>query len=170
MKKWSILTLVGADKPGIVAEVTASLAEAGCELAETSMMQMSGNFAMMLRCQHQANDLNEILKPVCETLHLKLHIDDDSTSQISHSEPDVSVTAYGKDRTGIMAEVTSVLSAAGLNIIDLETALAGTAKQPIYVMTIEGNALQGIDALLAAAESISKNIDVNITAIETLRA
>lgn len=170
MKKWSLLTLVGADQLAIVAAVTEVLAAADCELGETSMMRMGGSFAMMLRVRHEDQDLTALLKEVCNKLSLHLHVDDDVDTASSALEPDVNITVYGADRSGIVAEVTAVLAAAGLNIIDLETAMAGTADKPIYIMTIEGQAMQGVDALTDAAKNISAGVELNIIPIQTLRA
>lgn len=170
MKKWSLLTLVGADQSGIVAAVTQALAAANCALGETSMMRMGGSFSMMLRVQHDDQDLGELLNSVCENMQLHLHIDDDVESVTEVPEPDVNITVYGADRSGIVAEVTSVLAQAGLNIIDLETAVAGTSAKPIYIMTIEGQALNGVDALEEAAKQISSGVELNIIPVQTLRA
>lgn len=170
MKIWSLLTLVGADQVAIVSKVTQALAAADCELGETSMMRMGCNFSMMLRVQHEEQDLTALLKDVCNELKLHLHVDEDVDGACTNNEPDVNITVYGADRSGIVAEVTSKLAAAGLNIIDLETALAGTADKPIYIMTIEGQAQQGVDALTEAAKSISKAVELNIVPIQTLRA
>jgi len=170
MKSWSLLTLVGADQAGIVARVTESLAAADCELGETSMMRMGCNFAMMLRVNHDNQDLSGLLKNVCADLNLHLHVDEDADGACAITEPDVNITVYGADRSGIVAEVTNSLAAAGLNIIDLETAVAGSKDKPIYIMTIEGQALQGVDALNNAAAKISKGVELNIVPIQTLRA
>jgi len=170
MKKWSLLTLVGADQSGIVADVTRVLADADCKLGETSMMRMGGNFSMMLRVQHDSLNLSDLLKDVCQNLKLHLHVDDDIDGVSGMFEPDVNITVYGADRSGIVAEVAGVLANAGLNIIDLETAMAGTEDKPIYIMTIEGQATQGVDALNEAAKTISDGIELNIVPIQTLRA
>lgn len=170
MKNWSLLTLVGADQAGIVASVTRELAAADCELGETSMIRMGGSFSMMLRVKHDNKNLDALLKDVCKKLNLHLHIDDDVDTAIESIEPDVNITVYGADRSGIVAEVTTTLAEAGLNIIDLETAMAGTEDKPIYIMTIEGQATQGVDALHDAAKNISDGVELNISSIQTLRA
>lgn len=170
MKKWSLLTLVGADQAAIVSKVTQVLAAANCDLGETSMMRMGCNFAMMLRVQHEQQDLADLLKNVCHELSLHLHVDEDVDGACVNVEPDVNITVYGADCSGIVAEVTNILAAAGLNIIDLETALAGTKDKPIYIMTLEGQAQQGVDALIEAAKDISKAVELNIVPIQTLRA
>ena len=168
--KWSVLTLVGADQQGIVAAVSKALFDAGCQLAEASMMRLGGNFGIMLRVSHPDDqDLVSILSPVTEAMQLHLHVDEDVAAAAHHVEPDVHITVYGADRTGIVAQVTGVLAEAGLNIIDLETAVGGTSEKPIYIMSMEGNATQGVDALQAAIASLGDDIEVNITPVDTMR-
>ena len=168
---WSVLTLVGEDQQGIVAAVSKLLFEADCQLAEASMMRLGGNFAIMLRVGHDAaTDLRIVLAPVVDGMKLHLHLDEDVPASRHHDEPDVHITVYGADRTGIVAQVTSLLADAGLNIIDLETAVAGSAEQPIYIMSIEGHAQQGIDALQQAIKNLTDDIEISLTEIDTLRA
>jgi glycine cleavage system transcriptional repressor len=102
-------------------------------------------------------------------MQLHLHIDEDATNGQAQLEPDVQVTVYGADRSGIVAQVTSALAQAGLNIIDLETDVGGSADKPIYVMTLEGVASQGIEPLQAALDSLHADIEVNLDEISTLR-
>jgi len=49
---WYMLTLVGRDRPGIVARVTRALYAGGCHLGETSMMRLGGNFTIMMMVQY----------------------------------------------------------------------------------------------------------------------
>lgn len=168
--KWSVLTLVGADQPAIVSTVTGALFKAGCNLGQASMMRLGANFAIMLRVSHQpGDDLRAILDGTCESLNLHLHIDDDVEAALNQQDPDVQITVYGADRSGIVADVTAALAEAGLNIIDLESDMAGNAEQPIYIMNLEGVASQGVDALRQAIESLQLDIEVNIDEITTLR-
>ena len=167
---WSVLTLVGADRPGIVAAVSKALFEADCQLAEASMMRLGGNFAIMLRVSHQADrDLRRILAAVTEGMQLHLHLDEDVPAAQLHVEPDVHITVYGADRSGIVAQVTGALAEAGMHIIDLETAVGGSTDRPIYIMSIEGHAAQGIPALQQAVEHLGDDIEVNLVPIDTLR-
>jgi glycine cleavage system transcriptional repressor len=169
--KWSVLTLVGADQPGIVAQVSQALFDAGCQLGEASMMRLGGNFAIMLRVGHAATkDLNAVLSEVTQTLNLHLHIDEDASAQRHHIEPDVCITVYGADRPGIVSQVSGALAEAGLNIIDLETAVAGDPGKPIYIMNITGKAKNGLPALQQAIQSLDENIDISLTPMDTLRA
>ena len=166
---WSVLTVVGADRPGIVAAVSQTLFAAGCELAEASMMRLGGNFAIMLRVAHKpAADLQDILSPVIQSMDLHLHIDKDVAAEAHHVEPDVLITVYGADRAGIVAQVTSALAQAGLNIIDLETAVGGTHDKPVYIMSIEGNASAGMEKLQQAVNGLADDIEVSLMPIDTM--
>lgn len=167
---WSVLTLVGADQKGIVAAVSRALFEAGCQLAEASMMRLGGNFTVMLRVAHEQQvDLQQVLSPVCQQMNLHLHLDQDVEPSSQPIEPDVHISVYGADRLGIVAQVTGVLAEAGLNIIDLETAVAGDATRPIYIMSMEGHASQGIEALQQAIAELDQTIDISLTPIDTMR-
>ena len=59
MQNWYMLTLVGKDRPGIVAEVSQTLFEAGGNLGEASMARLGGNFTVMLMLQIE-NELSYI--------------------------------------------------------------------------------------------------------------
>ncbi len=168
--KYSVLTLVGADQPGIVAAVTGDLYRADCSLAQASMMRLGANFAIMLRVSHgEAVDLRQVLSSTCNSLGLHLHIDEDVSATADSPEPDVQVTVYGADRSGIVAQVTAALAEAGMNIIDLETDVGGSADKPIYIMSMEGVASRGIEALQQAVDDFDSDIEVNIDEISTLR-
>lgn len=168
--KWSVLTLVGADQPGIVAAVTDTLFKQGCSLAQASMMRLGANFSIMLRVSHnEETDVGQLLQPVCDAMNLHLHIDEDAENGQAPLEPDVQVTVYGADRSGIVSQVTSALAEAGLNIIDLETDVGGSADKPIYIMTLEGVATRGIEPLQAVLDTLDADIEVNLDEITTLR-
>ena len=169
--KWSVLTLVAADEQGIVAAVSQKLYENNCQLAEASMMRLGANFAIMLRVSHPDDcDLKGVLAPLTEKMNLHIHIDNDVAEKSSAPEPDVNITVYGADRAGIVAKTTGALAEAGLNIIDLETAVAGNDAEPIYIMSLEGNATQGIEVLQKAVDALAADFDIRLSEIETLRA
>lgn len=171
MHKWYMLTLVGADRPGIVARVTAALYEGGCNLGEASMMRLGGNFAVMLMVQARdgARDLAALVEPVAESLALHMHLDAIEGRLHQHAIPDVRVTVFGADRAGIVAQVTGALAQAGFDILGLDSDVAGSTAQPVYVMHMEGRAREGIDAVRSALAAVSgADIEVEVQPIETM--
>lgn len=171
MSHWYMLTLVGQDRPGIVARLTNALFEGDCNLGEASMMRLGGNFTIMLMAQHDgtAKTLAALVEPVVESLDLHLHIDRIEAHLHQHIEPDVRITVHGADRAGIVAQVTGALAEAGLNILDLESDVAGSADRPIYILHIEGVASEGVEALRSALTALGPGgIEATVQAIDTM--
>lgn len=171
MNHWYMLTLVGKDRPGIVAKVTAALYDGGCNLGEASMMRLGGNFTIMLMVEfdHSTKWLTDIIGPVAESLDLHLHLDRIEGKLHQHMEPDVRITVYGADRAGIVAKVTGALAEAGLNITDLESMVGGSEDKPLYVMQIEGAAAEGIEPLQSALEVVrQEGVEAHVEPIETM--
>ena len=71
---------------------------------------------------------------------------------------------------GIVAEITGHLAEQEFNILNLESDVGGTADQPIYIMTIEGVAAQGIEPLKTALSSLArgKGLEVHVEPIDTI--
>ena len=171
MHTWYMLTLVGEDRPGIVARLTRALFDGGCNLGEASMMRLGGNFTIMLMvlADRDQAGVEALVRPVADELKLRIHVDAFAGALHRHVEPDVCITVRGADRTGIVAQVTGALAEAGLNILDLKSDVAGTQAAPIYIMQIDGQACEGIEALQAALEPMeAEGIDVTIVPIDTL--
>lgn len=138
------VSVVGADRPGIVAGVTEALYKLGCNIADSSCAMLAGEFAMILIVSHKKPFtkalLIEELKPVCERMAMTL-----SVRHLPQGEEDrketpgeiCQITVYGADQPGIVYRVTSTLAARQINIMDLQTKLAGTEQEPVYIMLLE---------------------------------
>ena len=164
------MTLVGKDRPGIVAKTSAALFKAGCNFGEASMMRLGGNFSIMLMVQYAGNaeQLSQVISPIAQALNLRSHVDPIEGQLHDHRIPDVRISVYGADRAGIVAQVTNALADAGLDIFDLESNVAGTGDKPVYIMQMEGHAAQGIAKLEQALSNIDPDIKVNLEPIETM--
>jgi glycine cleavage system transcriptional repressor len=168
-QKWYMMTLVGKDRPGVVAHVTAALFEGGANLGESLMTCLSGNLSIMMMVQFSGNThaLHELVGGVAESLDLHLHIDPIEAQLRAHRTPDVRISVAGSDRTGIVAKVTGVLAETGLDISRLEFSMAGTEAEPVYIMTIEGYAVQGIPTLESALDIIkAEGIDARLQTLK----
>ncbi len=172
MRHWYMLTLVGNDRPGIVARVTSALFSAGGNLGEASMMRLGGNFTIMLMVQFEGERpaLEAAVAPVAEALGLHIHLDAIEGQLHEQMEPDVRITVYGADRAGIVARVTGALAEAGLHILDLESDVGGSDDAPFYLLHIEGHAANGVEALQTALDQVARadGVEVRLRTIETL--
>jgi glycine cleavage system transcriptional repressor len=168
-----MLTLVGKDQVGIVAQTTTALYEQGCNLGEASMLRLGGNFTMMLMIefQGQRDALAQQLQPLAEKLQLNLHFEPIEGELHHHQQSDVIIMVHGADRAGIVAQVTTKLAEAGLNIIDLASDVGGNAEKPFYIMQIEGIATQGLDRLEQALQALLEqqpDLKVTMTPVDTM--
>lgn len=166
-----MLTLIGEDRPGIVAKLTDALYRAGCALGEASMLRLGANFTMMMmvRPDNGQDDLEAAVRPVAQELGLRIHLDPISGGLHRHRVPNFQVRVSGADRSGIVAQVTGALAEIGFNILELESDVAGGEDSPVYIMNIQGYSETTIEELEAAlAGAAVEGIDVDVSSIETL--
>jgi glycine cleavage system transcriptional repressor len=136
------VSVFGRDRPGIVAAVTRVLADAGCNLEDTSMTILRGHFAMMLVVSAPdrtgAPALEAGLEPVADRLDLQLSVrpvtDDVTAATVGGAR--YAAAVYGADRPGLVARVSEALAAHQVNIVDLQTRVVGD-PDPVYAMRFE---------------------------------
>ena len=166
-----MMTLVGEDRPGIVAKVTDALYRAGCTLGEASMLRLGANFTIMMMVSDGkgAQSLEQAVRPVAEELGLRVHLDPIAGGLHHHLVPNYQVRVHGADRAGIVAQVTGALAETGFNILELESDVAGSADAPVYIMNIQGYSDETLEALEQSLDGLTEQgIDVDVCAIETL--
>lgn len=167
---WCMLTVIGQDRPGIVARLTDALYRGGHNLGEASMVRLGGTFTVMLMVTGKDPVvLEKLLQPVIAELGLRLHVDPIQGDLHHHLQPNVQVTVHGADRPGIVAQVTGALATIGFNILDLSSDVGGSPERPIYVMLIDGYTPGGSeDTERILAPLRAQGIEVRITALDTL--
>jgi glycine cleavage system transcriptional repressor len=162
------VSVFGRDRPGIAAAVTRVLADAGCNLEDTSMTILRGHFAMMLVVAGPAGlagaDLEAGLVPVADRLELQVSVRavTDEVTAAAGGGDRYAAAVYGADRPGLVAGVAEVLAAHQVNIVDLQTRVVGE-PDPVYAMHFElevpaGRAAQVEAALRAAAADLGVEV------------
>lgn len=145
-----VLTVVGRDRPGIVAAVTAPLRDVEANIADSEMAILRGHFTMMLMVnigdEVDASDLEHRLAAVSEELGLEsVFLREVTDLHVDYPEGSHSLTVYGADHPGIVAAVTETLADVSVNIVDLSTRVIGEDGEPVYVMGIEVVLPEGMD-------------------------
>lgn len=158
------VTVVGRDRPGIIAETTARLAELGLNLEDSTMTLLRGHFAMMLICAGEAGarDIEGALAPLTIDRSLRVAVAEvpAEPTPSSGGSPWV-LTVHGGDRPGIVSAVVAEVAAVKGNITDLTTRLAGD----LYLLVAEIDVPAGVDvtALEAAVERVASGLGVQAT-------
>jgi glycine cleavage system transcriptional repressor len=138
MRRFAVIT-IGGDRPGIVAVVSTTLADLGCNLEDMTTSILRGYFAMVFVLAAPEGTTEESLlrglEPAASDLDLKFAVwpvGDDA----GHPEPTHVLTVYGKDRTGIVSAVSTCLARRQVNISDMSCRLHDSVV-PVYVLRLE---------------------------------
>lgn len=149
-----VVTAVGADRPGIVAAVTRVFVDQGCNLEDSSMTILRGQFAMMLVIDAPgsvgAADLESALAEPADALDLIVAVR--PLREPRPPDPGAlggsgswTVSVYGSDRPGIVHGIAEMLAGEGVNITDLTTRVIGDPDRPVYAMVLEVSLPAGTD-------------------------
>jgi glycine cleavage system transcriptional repressor len=135
------VTVVGVDRPGIVAAISKVLYDAGCNLEDVSSTILRGHFSMMLLVHVPAGihvaDLERDLTGAGEPLGLMVTVSAVAATAAEVPHPTHMISVYGADRPGIVFKVAEALAGAGANITDLTSRVIGDADKPLYAVMLE---------------------------------
>lgn len=122
MTTYLVLTAIGDDQPGLVESLSEAVAENGGNWLESSMSQLAGKFAGILRvsvADEQADTLIAALEKLSGRLKLVI---EKVAADTSGSKPKtVSLTLVGNDRAGIVREISHALASLAVNVEELTT-------------------------------------------------
>ncbi|TWG95097.1 glycine cleavage system transcriptional repressor [Nocardioides sp. J9] len=158
------VTVIGHDRPGIIAETTAGLAGLGLNIEDSTMTLLRGHFAMMLLCRGAvaASDVEGSLAPLAAGGDLDVSVRP-VVDEVAPGSGGTSwvLTVHGGDRPGIVSEVVGQVAQAGGNITDLTTRLSGD----LYLLVAEIALPEGADAtgVEAAIRAAAERVGVTAT-------
>lgn len=148
------ITVLGHDRPGIIAETTGKLAGLGLNLEDSTMTLLRGHFAMTLICEGDAPgaEIEAALATLSADGRLTVSVREVPAESGAASTKGVAgtswvLTVHGGDRAGIVSSIVGEVAAVGGNITDLTTRLAGD----LYLLIAEVDLPAGAD--VAAVES-----------------
>ena len=162
------ITVIGHDRPGIIAGTTAALADLGLNLEDSTMTLLRGHFAMMLVCKGDASseEIERALSFLTEDGALDVAVREVPEEQAERRDADSAgppyvLTVHGGDRPGIVSAVVGEVARTGGNITDLTTRLAGD----LYLLIAEVDLPEGTDveALTRALSGVADGLGVGAT-------
>ena len=167
-------SFIGKDRPGIIAEVSRVLFEAGCNIEDTTMTILEGEFAMILIASLPSSQVRKKLEKAFKQGRQRwgLHsfwktLPGETPPREKHpfGSKTYLVTVMGKDRTGIVYETSRILAQAGLNITDLNSKILGDGKKSIFAMILEVDIPPGfpLRRLEPAWQRLRKRFQMDVT-------
>ncbi len=172
-QQYLVLTAVGTDRPGIVAEMTAALAERGASVADSRMAILGGEFALMMLVSGPPAVLDAArsdIHTVGERLGLELIVKE-TGSPAAHRAGNVrsyEIRVHALDHPGIVHAVTAALQRLGANIVSLDTSAyeASVTGAPLFQMTLRADCPASLSAarLREALNEVSeaRNADMEV--------
>lgn len=158
------VTVLGHDRPGIIAETTRLLAGLGLNLEDSSMTRLRGHFAMTLVCAGaaSADEIAAALRPIGADGRLSVTVlEVPADDQVPPAGTPYVLTVHGGDRPGIVSSIVGEVAAVGGNITDLTTRLAGELY--LLVAQIELPAAVDVRALDESIHRIATELGVGAT-------
>ena len=160
-----ILSVMAADRPGIVERIAAVVANHGGNWQESRLATMAGRFAGIIRVsleQESYGELQTALQALRdEGLNVQIEVgDSDAEAVESHW-----IEVIGNDRHGIVREVTRALAAEQVNVIDLATEVepASMSGGLLFRARLELGLTPGqsMDAVIQTLEDLSPDLMVD---------
>ncbi|MEJ2698435.1 MAG: ACT domain-containing protein [Desulfuromonadales bacterium] len=165
------LTIIGRDRPGIVAQVTEILFRLGCNIADSSCTILGGQFAMILIISHpeyaDRASFGDAFTPLEESglsVFIRTLKPGGEIHCVERGEICM-ISVYGSDKPGIVYRVTRELAERQVNVTDLNTKLVGSGQRPVYVMMIEAVLPEGVttEEIAAVIGALKDELQVDIS-------
>ncbi|WP_449409123.1 glycine cleavage system protein R [Microbacterium maritypicum] len=162
-----ILTVAGADRPGLVAAVADVVDAHGGNWESSQLAELSGTFAGVIEVSvapERSSEMESALRELDGLLTVAVR---QGTETAIPDERMLELRVLGNDRPGIVREVSAVLHAHALSIEELatETRDAAMAGGRLFEATVAARVPADVDveALQADLERLATEIQVDIT-------
>lgn len=178
MKKFVAVSAIGEDKPGIVAALTKVFYETGCNLENSSMTQLRGDFAVLLLISLPESltleTLRNTLQPIIQKLSLAVTFRELKPEEVGGSvvSPVLPYTlmVYGLDHPGIVYRVAQTATEMNINITDLRTHVTENKGITLYSLILEIE-IPDTATLLNFQKNLETlkqelNVDITLKAVE----
>jgi len=157
------VTVLGHDRPGIIAEATGVLADLGLNIEDSTMTLLRGHFAMTLLTGGPAGAaaVEEGLAGLTADGSLSVSVREVPAESGTPGGASYLLSVHGGDRPRIVSTLAAEVARAGGNITDLTTRLAGE----LYVLSAEVDLPREVDAatLAASLREVASGLGVEVS-------
>jgi glycine cleavage system transcriptional repressor len=158
MSKRYIITLMAANRVGILAAVTTSLAELGGDIQEVSQTVMQGFFTIIMSSEfpehRDPSVIIDHIRGVCRPFGVEVNLKDPTQEILQEISTEGSekyfLTAEGADKPGMIRQISARLAQEGIDITDVFARRAEDGRK--FAMVMELAVPGGVDALALQRE------------------
>lgn len=139
-----IITVLGKDRPGIIAAISKSLYTLGCNLENVNQVilqnQFAGIFIVLPPADLSVEAIKQTLVKDSAGTGLHIHVDgadtDPNGGQAVEGE-DFVITTIGPDQKGLVARFTEIIANAKVNVTNLRAVFEGGDTPEANIMVYE---------------------------------
>jgi glycine cleavage system transcriptional repressor len=144
MKTYFILSAMGKDRPGIVADVSEVIYECGGNIEDSSMSLLRNHFALLLLFSTEREEVNQKLSSALKRVEWEKKLTvfyspisfEEAYPKLEEQTGRFKITTSGVDHAGIVFKICRLLADRKVNIIDMETrrVLSPESGTPLFEM------------------------------------
>ncbi|MDN4503781.1 ACT domain-containing protein [Alteromonadaceae bacterium BrNp21-10] len=119
--KHIVITLVGADRTGIVENVSSLIFKFNGNWLASNLSKMAGQFAGIIEIMIPDENLEGFETELTKLKGLRCIVNEEANIKNDAEDRRVSISIVGNDKPGIIQEVTSAINHAGANVVKLQS-------------------------------------------------
>ncbi|MDY0375284.1 MAG: ACT domain-containing protein [Desulfobacterium sp.] len=167
-----IITILGKDRPGIIAATATCLYKLDCNLENVNQVilqnQFSGIFLVLPPPALTLEDVKTTLEKDLAATGLHIHVDLADTALKGDKEvlgEDFIFTTIGPDQKGLVARFTRIIADANVNVKNLRAVFKGGNNPQANIMVYEVELTPDIDhqALFSALRDKARELGLDIS-------
>lgn len=171
MRSILVLSVVGADKKGLVQSIAEQISAVGGNWEESRMARLAGQFAGILLVTVDAEQTDALVaglrKLESQGLVVTVRATDAHTAEPSSVHVQLALTA--NDRPGIIRDVSKILSEQHCNVEELETEVvpAPMSNEPMFKAraTLRAPAATSLADLRAKLEALGSELMLDLSVV-----
>jgi glycine cleavage system transcriptional repressor len=164
-----IVSVLGEDRPGIIAAVTKVMFEHDFNIEDVSQTilqnQFSGIFIATSPRSVSPDDLRQVFETKTVGFDLHFHVRDMGSADVTWTTCDCEpfiITTRGPDRKGLVANVTALLTAHNVNVTQLRAVFRGGDDPGRNVMIYEVDIPLDVDLQALRRTLRDKGLELNL--------
>jgi glycine cleavage system transcriptional repressor len=140
MQDLLVISAIGEDKPGIINGLSQAATECHCNILDTRMTVLGGEFALIMMISGQSAAIaqaEQLFPSVAEQFGLTTILKRTHPRQITDACRPYSINVVSLDHPGIVREIASFFSERAINIEEMETGTYAAAHTGTPMFSLE---------------------------------
>lgn len=158
-----VISVMDRDRPGIVAEVTEGISALGGNLADLRESVLCGYFTMILVASFPPEISAETVeKTLAKETSSRVSVEpaEGSLTETVGTEEVYVLSAVGRDRVGLVAQVSRFCCNRGVNVLDLASHV--DADQYTMMLQLDLSSIQGLEDFKTELSEFGKTTGLNL--------